>query len=72
MSNIEQLENHLMLAYNAAVRMANEEYPDSDPNGVGRALRSYTIPNLRLYVEGTQGGSVRHLKELIESGTKDA
>ena len=64
--NLKQLEFHLIMAYNAAVRMAQEEYPDDDATGTGRTLRSYTLPNFRLWIEGAQAGGIKHLKELTE------
>lgn len=63
--NFQQLQYHLVMAYNAAVRMANEEYPDADPKAVGRALRSYTLPNLKLWIDGAQAGNIKHLDELL-------
>jgi hypothetical protein len=70
MTNLEQFEQNLIAAYNALVRMANEDYPDSDETGVGRTIRSYTLPNVKLFIDGAQAGSVAHLRELASK--KDA
>jgi hypothetical protein len=65
MARIEEFEYHLKMAFNSAVNMALEEYPDQEDTGVGRTLRSYTIPNLQHWIDGAQAGSLKHLRESI-------
>ena len=65
-SKFDEFDYHLKMAFNALIAMSNEEYPNDDP--VGRALRSYTLPNLHRWVQGNdQAGNLPHLKELIDS-----
>ena len=65
-SKFDEFDYHLKMAFNALIAMANEEYPNDDP--VGRAVRSYTLPNLHRWVQGNdQAGNLPHLKELIDS-----
>jgi hypothetical protein len=67
MEPIEEFEQHLKMAFNSAARLA-EQYQDDDPSGVGRALRSYTLPNLCLWIQGNgQAGNLEHLKQLIDN-----
>jgi len=65
MSGIDELEYHLKMAVNSAIKMANEEYSDFEESGIGRTLRSYTIPNLKHWLEGVQAGSLKDLQESI-------
>jgi hypothetical protein len=67
-SKFDEFDYHLKMAFTALIAMANEEYPDDDPKGIGRTLRSYTLPNLDRWVQGNdQAGNLPHLKELIDS-----
>lgn len=61
-SDIEQLETYLKLAFNIAAKIANER---GNENAVGRAVISYTIPNLRHWIDGAQAGNIKHLRELL-------
>jgi hypothetical protein len=65
MTAFEELDYHLKMAFNSAVKMATEDFPDNEDSGAGRALRSYTVPNLKLWIDGAQAGNLKHLKELI-------
>ena len=65
MAGMDELEYHLKMAVNSAVKMANEEYPDFEESGIGRTLRSYTIPNLLHWIDGMQAGSLKDLRESI-------
>jgi hypothetical protein len=66
MSKFEEFDYHLKMAFNALVDMSTKEYPTDDP--VGRAIRSYTLPNLHRWVQGNeQAGNIPHLKQLIDS-----
>lgn len=68
-SKFEELDHHLKMAFNAAAKLT-QEFPDNDPNGIGRTLRVYTVPGIKQWIEGFgQAGNVRHLKELL--GEKD-
>ena len=66
-SKFEEFDYHLKMAFNALIAMSQEEYPDNDPSGVGRAIRSYTLPNLHRWIEGGQAGNLQHLYELIKN-----
>ena len=69
MSKFDEFDYHLTMAFNALVDLSTKEYPTDDP--VGRAIRSYTLPNLHRWVQGNeQAGNIPHLKQLIDS--KDA
>jgi hypothetical protein len=66
-SKFDEFDYHLIMAFNALVEMS-KEYPDDDPKGVGRAIRSYTLPNLHRWIQGNeQAGNLPHLKQLIDS-----
>ena len=65
-SKFDEFDYHLTMAFNALVDMSTKEYPTDDP--VGRAIRSYTLPNLHRWVQGNeQAGNLTHLKQLIDS-----
>jgi len=65
-SKFDEFDYHLTMAFNALVDMSTKEYPTDDP--VGRAIRSYTLPNLHRWVQGNeQAGNIPHLKQLIDS-----
>ena len=65
-SKFDEFDYHLTMAFNALVDMSTKEYPTDDP--VGRAIRSYTLPNLHRWVQGNeQAGNLPHLKQLIDS-----
>jgi hypothetical protein len=66
MTPIEELDYHLKMAFNSACKLA-DQYPDNEPLAVGRAVRSYTLPNLKLWIDGAQAGNLKHLQELINS-----
>jgi hypothetical protein len=65
-SKFDEFDYHLTMAFNALVDLSTKEYPTDDP--VGRAIRSYTLPNLHRWVQGNeQAGNIPHLKQLIDS-----
>jgi hypothetical protein len=65
MAGIDELDYHLKMAFNSALKMANEEHPGDDD--VGRTLRFYTIPNLKHWIDGAQAGNLKHLHELTKT-----
>ena len=70
MSAFNELDYHLKMAFNSAIKMA-EEYPDDHETGIGRTLRSYTLPNLHLWINGAQAGNLKHLQELTTKTDKN-